>query len=213
MRVVITKHISTALAACAIKLSHPLACWYNIFNMAFTNPDNNVSQFGLMEGQDVAVFGSGAGGHSFAAYRAMKGTGRVYAIDVRQEMLDRLKSDARENGAGGIQTVLGNVERVGGTGLRDQSVDAVIIPNTMFSYDDREGVLKEALRLLKPGGRMLLVDWSGSFSSMGPSPDHLFGSFAAEELAQKVGFIYEDKISAGDQHYGIIFSKEKKDQQ
>jgi ubiquinone/menaquinone biosynthesis C-methylase UbiE len=175
--------------------------------MSFTNPDANIGQLKLEDGMSVAVFGSGAGGHSFAASRALKGTGAVFAIDVRPEMLDKVKADASNNGAFGVRPVLGNCERLGGTTLREEQVNAVVIPNTLFAYDDKQGVFAEAFRITKPGGKCMVVDWSSSFNNMGPPPDQIVTQDAAKSLAETAGFVFEESFPAGSQHYGLLFEK------
>ena len=175
--------------------------------MSFTNPDKNIAQLELAESSVVAVFGSGSGGHSFAAARALRGTGKVYAIDVRKDLLTKLKSDAMKQNLINVFPILGDIEAPRGTTLEDTSVDMVIIPNTLFAYDDKPAILKEAFRITKPKGRLLIVEWRSSFSGMGPALKDIVSEQRATELAEAIGFHTVHQIIAGDHHYGIIFRK------
>jgi ubiquinone/menaquinone biosynthesis C-methylase UbiE len=175
--------------------------------MSFTNPDKNIEQLNLSEGFSVVIFGSGAGGHSFATARALKGTGRVFAIDVRGDMLSKLKSDAMKQNLTNITPVLGNVELPQGSKQSEHSIDVVIIPNTLFAYDDKPAILKEAFRILKPEGRLLIIDWRSSFSNMGPAQKDIVSQQESMQLAKDAGFTFMQNINAGTYHYGILLTK------
>jgi ubiquinone/menaquinone biosynthesis C-methylase UbiE len=175
--------------------------------MQFSNPDDNIREFGIKPGTKVAVFGSGSGGHTLATARAMKGTGTIYGIDSRSQLVEKLKKEASERHHMNVRVIGGDVDRMGGTGITPLSTDAVIIPDTLFSANDKEGVFKEALRILSYGGRLLVIDWTASFGGAGPQPEHVFSEQEALALAKKIGFVYERRFSAGNYHYALIFHK------
>jgi ubiquinone/menaquinone biosynthesis C-methylase UbiE len=173
----------------------------------FANPDQNISKLGLASDSSVAIFGSGAGGHTFATARALGGKGSVYAIDSRGEKLERMKHDADMHNLKNIKPTSGNIEMENGTRLGPSSVDAVVIPNTLFSHDNKEGILKEASRILKQNGTLLIIDWKESFGGIGPQPDRIFSEVDAIKLAENTGFKNISSFSAGAYHYGLVFSK------
>lgn len=177
------------------------------YHMAFTRPNENIAHLELGGTERVAVFGSGAGGHTFALVEAMGGNGQVYAVDVRAEMLAKVESDAAQRHLSGLRTKTANFEIMGGTGLGTNSFDAVVVPNTLFAASDKLTMLKEAHRILKPKGKLMIVDWSDSFGGMGPQAQHVVNAAAAKELAQKVGFTVGREFMAGAQHYGLICTK------
>ncbi|MFZ2522470.1 MAG: class I SAM-dependent methyltransferase [Minisyncoccia bacterium] len=173
----------------------------------FSDPIKNIEQCGIQAGMDIADFGSGSGHYSMAASRALISTGRVYAIDVDKELLTRLKNNSTKEGLYNIEVVWGNVEKPNGAKLRDSSVDLVFICNLLFQLDDKVGAIKEAKRILKPGGRVLVIDWSDSFGGIGPKPIDVVKKPKAKELFEKQGFSIDREISAGAHHYGLIFKK------
>ena len=175
--------------------------------MDFTDPDTNVSHLGLQEGNKVAIFGSGAGGHSFAACRALNNSGAIHAIDVRKDMLDKVNLEARSNNCSIIKTVHANIEEEGKTQIRDRALNAVIIPNTLFSYEDHVGILKEASRIITPDGKILVVDWKDSFGGMGPQEENLITEEEAIGFATEAGLKVLERFDAGAQHYGLILGK------
>lgn len=179
--------------------------YYNTMN--FSNPDNNIQELGLNPGEKVVIFGSGSGGHTLAAARALNGSGTIYGIEIRGQMVEKLKKEASERHHLNVRVLHGNVDRLGGTGMGPLSTDVVIIPDTLFAYQDKETMLKEADRIMKPGGRLLIVEWVASFAGAGPSPKDVCTEEAALELAKKAGFEYKRRFSAGNYHYALIFHK------
>lgn len=175
--------------------------------MNFSNPDDNIREFGLNPGEKVVVFGSGSGGHTLAAARALKGSGTIYGIDVRNALIEKLKKEAAERHHLNIRVLHGNVDHLGGTGVGGMSTDAVIIPDTLFAYRDKETMLKEADRIMKPGGRLLIVEWAASYAGAGPAPQDVCPEEDALAFAEKAGFVCDRRFSAGNYHYALIFHK------
>ena len=176
--------------------------------MRFTDPESNLKQFSLKEGMSVADLGAGSGFYTLAAAKIVSGmNGKVYAIEVQKELLPRIKNEASKMGLSNVEVIWGNIEKLGGTKLRDSVVDAAIISNVLFQVEDKISFVKEVKRILKSGGRVLLIDWQDSFGHMGPHPDHVVSSRAAQELFERQGFSFDSKIEAGPQHYGMILRK------
>lgn len=174
----------------------------------FTNPEQNILHLGLTEGMRVADFGAGTGFYSKAVSPKVGYTGKVYAIEVQKDLVKKLESEIKHWGITNIDCIWGDIERRGGTKISDHSMDAVIISNVLFQAEDKLGVIDEAGRILKKGGRALLIDWSESFGGMGPSPEHVLPETMARELFEKRGFKFSEKISTSAHHYGIIFTHE-----
>ena len=73
--------------------------------------------------------------------------------------------------------------------------------------DMRREMLREAQRILKKNGRLVIIDWSESFGNIGPKPDHVVSASAAKLLCQEAGFEFLKSIHAGEHHYGFIVKK------
>lgn len=174
----------------------------------FSDPRHNIEQLGISEGMVIADLGSGSGFYSMEAAKIVKTMGRVYAVDVQKPLLERLKKESQANGLHNIDIVAGDLDRLGGTKLRDNFCDVAIASNVLFMLDDRKTFLSEVKRILKQKGRLLLIDWSASFSHMGPHPDQVVYKDDALRMAKEAGFAFEREIVAGSQHYGIIFRKQ-----
>lgn len=174
--------------------------------MNFSDPRSNVLQLGLREGMRVGDLGAGSGHYALAAAALVGPMGRVYAIDIQEDILKHIKEFAEEKGLRNVETAWGNFEKLGGTKLKDASLDAVILSNTLFQLEHREGAVAEIKRILKTGGRLLVVDWAGAYGGMGPIPHQVVSEHVAEELFITGGFHKVKDFRAGPHHYSLVFT-------
>lgn len=170
----------------------------------FLNPDSIVSQLKLAPGSQVGDLGCGTGYMSFAASRAVGAKGRVYAVDVQKAVLEQVKKEVRVEGISNITAIWSDLEVPGATQIAAASLDAVLLVNILFLVKDKAAVFKEAKRLLKKEGTLLVVDWLPGATGIGPAPDARVGADQALQLAQSAGFEKQADIDAGKFHYGIV---------
>lgn len=173
---------------------------------SFSSPHENVLQLGLREGMKVGDLGAGSGHYARAAAAIVGNDGKVYAIDVQEDVLKHLKLNTHEHHQRIIDTIWGDIEKPGGTHLRDASLDAVILANTFFQIENRFGLLGEIKRVLKSSGKLMLVDWAGSYGGIGPVPEKVVTEHETEAFFINGGFHKMKSFRAGPHHYGIIFT-------
>lgn len=174
----------------------------------FSNPEKNVAELDLREGMQVADFGAGVGFYAKALSKKVGENGKVYAIEVQKDFVKKLESELKNWKISNVECIWGDIETVGGTKIKDQSIDAVVVSNVLFQVEDKLGLIDEVKRVLKSNGRVLLIDWSDSFSGMGPSFEHVIRRDDALMLFKERGFKLLKDISVSDHHYGIILMLE-----
>lgn len=167
----------------------------------FSDPSSNLAKLGLNEGMRVVDLGAGSGFYTFEAARRVGGSGRVYSVDVVKDLLERIRSVGASSNLRNIEVVWGNFEKIGGTKLGESSADRVIASNVLFQIEKTDEFVLEIKRILKPGGKVLVIDWS----EVSPlSPKNIVTSSKAQMIFEKAGFKLDQSFNAGDHHYGLV---------
>lgn len=180
---------------------------YEAVSGRFMNPTLVVSHFHLREGDKVADFGAGSGAYMEALSKAVGREGTVYMCEVQKPLVEALGAKAREAHFSNVRAVWGDMEVIGGSTLKDGSLDAVLLSNTLFQITDKQSLFKEIARVLRSGGKLFIIDWMGSFGGIGPKPEDVVTEFEARALGEAAGFMYDRFFPVGEHHYGIALRK------
>ncbi len=149
-------------------------------------------------------FGCGYGTFTIPASRAIKG--KIYAADIEERMINRVAQKAREESLDNIEIMLRDFVKEG-SGLEADSMDYVMLFNILHAENPEE-LLKEAYRILKPGGRLGIIHWNydpetprGPPLEIRPKPEKCI------KWTCEAGFKLENQHDLKPYHYGLVFLK------
>jgi SAM-dependent methyltransferase len=151
------------------------------------------------------VLDLGAGTGYFAIPLALRVTaGRVLALDVEPRMLGRLALAAA---AAGAEDQIARVvvdERSPALPVAGASVDRVLAANLYHELPDRRGTLSQLHRVLRPGGKLLLVDWDPEGTAVaGPPRSHRVSAVQAERELAEEGYRDIERLPIYEHHWAI----------
>ena len=157
----------------------------------------------------VAVdLGCGSGHYTRELCRLTAPDGTVYAVDIQKDLLDRLAHTLADEGYSRVEVVWGDIDQRGGTKLRSACADMVVMSNVLFQLENKSGGISEAVRLLRPAGRLLVVDWTESHFGIGPDQALVVDEQAGRSIIeQSTDVVFEKEIPAGAYHWALVYQK------
>lgn len=167
-----------------------------------------IDQLGINYGAKVADLGCGTTGYfAFQAAEAVGDTGIVYAVDIQKMILKNIENRAKMLGLSNVKTIWSNLEDYGATAINDAAVDYAVLINVLFQNKKPETILREAARVMRRGGRILIVEWKQGRFPFGPPAEVKVTAEKVRELALGAGLKEKKEVVAGRFHYGLIFEK------
>ena len=167
-----------------------------------------ISAVKLSEKMKVADLGCGSAGYlSLAVSRVVGKTGFVYAVDILKPTLETLDRKIKQENLKNIQTVWSNLEIFKATKIEAGSLDVILLVNTLYQSSKRPEILRESVRLLKKGGRAVVVEWKNVAIPFGPPVKERVNTDTVKHSYKKLGMNHQEDFMAGTYHYGLIFNK------
>jgi arsenite methyltransferase len=143
-------------------------------------PDEVIKALNLKRGASIADIGAGSGYFAFRFAPHVGASGRIYAVDVNPDMILYMNRHIREAKIKNVTTVLSDP---GDPLLMDNSVDLFFVCNTWHHVQNRARYLQLMKKILKPGGRIVVLDYKKEKLPVGPPPEM---KMAREEVLKEM---------------------------
>lgn len=167
-------------------------------------PDEILQKLGLTSGDIVADVGCGIGYFTFPASIIVGLNGKVLAMDISDEMLEHVREKVHLIGAANIETI--KIDNEQNLLLADNSVDVELAFFVLHEVQDSAQFIFNLNRILKPGGKLAIIDWEKRETLHGPPATHRIDKEKAFSLLAEDGFDVKF-IEVGEEYYGLLGSK------
>lgn len=173
----------------------------------FLDPDAIIAQLEIAPDSVVADFGCGPGYFSLPFAKAVGQNGKVFSLDILPQALETVAGKTKNSDIINVVTKRVNLEKENGSKLESSSVDWVILKDVLFQNSRKDVIIAEAYRVLKDGGRAIVVEWNGADSNIGPEMEIRISSEQLKKMFEDKQFSIEKNIDAGTFHYAFLAKK------
>jgi ubiquinone/menaquinone biosynthesis C-methylase UbiE len=188
--------------------SRPAAEWIKLLDsperVAGLQIDQVIAKLQLKPGTVVADLGAGSGSFSLPFAGAVGPTGKVYAVEVDQVMVEHIRRKAAGQRVTNIETVLG---KFADPALPAADVDIAFLHDVLHHIADRAEYLKRVPRYLKPAGRIAIIEFHPHASPHRDQSDLLVSKEHARALMNDVGFIPAEEFPLFEDRWFVIYAR------
>lgn len=171
---------------------------------AWQQPAAVVDSLGIRPGDDVADLGAGSGYFTVRLAQAVGPAGNVYAVDMDPQMLEYIERRAAEQQLDNVQTILAEPHD---PKLGSASVDLIFTCNTLHHISDRGRYYASLARALRPGGRLVDIDFQKRPSPVGPSVEMRIAKKDVIKEIEAAGFRLIKEFDFLQYQYFLIFER------
>ena len=158
----------------------------------------------IKPGMVIADIGAGSGYHS-ALLSKMVGTGKVFAVDVEPEMIAYLNKRIKQEKLSGIVPVLSTEQKLS---LPDNTVDMMLLVDVYHEFSYPYEMALSMLAALKPGGKLVLVEFRSEDATVPIKPIHKMSKAQAIKEFKAAGFIFDKNIDNLPWQHCLFFTKQ-----
>jgi ubiquinone/menaquinone biosynthesis C-methylase UbiE len=126
--------------------------------MKFLNPQKIISQSVISPGFSVADFGFGNGTILRYLSKEVGEEGKVFAIDIQSDLVKKISDEFKTDGINNTVFANADLEKENSTSILENSLDFILISSVLFQSQKKDKIIEEAFRILKTGGRLLVID-------------------------------------------------------
>jgi SAM-dependent methyltransferase len=165
------------------------------------NPSGTLQRLGFADGQVLCDIGAGSGLFTIAAAELSRQT--VFALEINPVMLEAIAAKATAKGLDHIQLL-----PVVGESLPvpNSAVDLALLVTVLHEISGPDAMLAEIRRLLKPGGRLAVIEFQGRETPMGPPLTERLSTEAVIRIVTPHGFVLQDQFDLGPNLYAMVLS-------
>jgi predicted methyltransferase len=166
-------------------------------------PELLMSALQIRPGAIVADVGSGTGYFTWRLAEQVGPKGKVFAVDVQQSMLDLTKAAVAEHKLSNVEYVLATDSS---PRLPERSVDLVFVAYAYHEFGDPDAVMAAIKRALKPGGRVVILEYAKESNIAPASPLHKMSFEEIRREIEPMGFVIDQLLDFLPVQHGVIFT-------
>lgn len=167
-------------------------------------PETALNAIGIAPGSTVADVGAGSGYFTVRMARRVGAQGRVYANDLQPEMLAMLASRLQKEGVRNVTLVQGTVDD---PKLPAGSIDVILLVDVYHEFSQPQIMLRRMREALKPGGRLVLLEYRKEDPSVPIRPEHKMSVAEAKLEVEAEGYTLSRVDSALPRQHILIFTR------
>lgn len=164
-------------------------------------PDQLLRELGLAPGDTLADIGCGPGFFAIPAAEIVGKAGRVYAADIQGDMLAALRSRVQEHELSNVRLVKTSETEIP---LQEGCADLALVAFTLHEVEQRARFLHRVRRLLKPEGRVVVIEWEKREEEMGPPAAARLAPEDAVKDAEAAGLRLDERRDLNEHHYLLV---------
>ncbi len=167
-------------------------------------PSETLISLGLTAGVDFADIGCGIGYFTIPAALIIGPLNVVYAVDPSIEMIEEASKRADEAGLHHITFVHSEPMDFK---IPKSSIDFALVANVFHEISEKENFVNQLWSILKPGGKVALIEWNSQIKEMGPPENHRISEDRTDQWMLSGGFAIKSTINIGEMFYGKVYIK------
>jgi len=164
------------------------------------NPESILAEMGLRSGMIFLDIGCGQGFFTIPAANIVGDNGKIYALDISQTNIDRLREKVTNAGLTNVVLKTGKAEELTPC---DACADIIFFGIVLHDFENPLKVLEKAYGMLKQSGKLVDLDWKKEPMDMGPPMHIRFDEEKAKQLIESSGFKVQSTKKSGLYHYII----------
>ena len=168
------------------------------------HPDEALDALKIPKGATVADIGAGVGYFTWRLAERVGPSGIVYGEDIQQAMLDQLRKNMQAHGVANVRPVLGAIDD---PKLPRESVDLILLVDVYHEFSEPEKMLDRMREALKPGGRLVLLEYRGEDPKVPIKAEHKMTLKQVRAEVEPEGYRFGESIEVLPEQHIIVFLK------